>query len=80
MKIDFRSEGFEEILRSQEVASLVTTAGERLAAAAGRGYKASFQQGKTRFRGIVFAGDSNAYRDQLRNNTLQKVLFAGGGG
>ena len=68
--------GFEEIRRSPEIQAEVEALAQGLADEAGRGFVTSSMQGKSRFRAIVFAGDSRAYGAQLRSNVLQKVLFA----
>ena len=72
----WRIAGFEEIRRSPEIQAEVEQLARELATAAGPGFTVSSDQGKSRFRAIVFAGDSRAYGNQLRSNVLQKVLFA----
>ena len=72
-------DGFREIRTSPEMQDEIHSLADELATAAGNGYAVKSRQGtgaKARFGAIVFAYTSRAYGDQLRNNTLQKVLFA----
>ena len=46
-------------------------------AAAGKGFEASVQQGKTRPHGVVKAATFKARRDTVRHNALLKALNAG---
>lgn len=56
---------------------MIESAAERIATAAGKGFEASVQQGKTRPHGVVKAATFKARRDNARHNTLLKALNAG---
>ena len=79
MRIKWDIRGFEAIRRSPEVQDLVSDLSDTILARLPRGYAASGRQGKSRYREIIFADTSSAFRDQLRNNSLQKVLHGLGG-
>lgn len=55
---------------------VIESAAERIAAA-GKGFEASVQQGKTRPHGVVKAATFKARRDNARHNALLKALNAG---
>lgn len=56
---------------------MIESAAERIAAAAGKGFEPSVQQGKTRPHGVVKAATFKARRDNARHNVLLKALNAG---
>lgn len=56
---------------------MIESAAERIASAAGKGFEASVQQGKTRPHGVVKAATFKARRDTVRHNALLKALNAG---
>ncbi|AGG66878.1 hypothetical protein H924_07180 [Corynebacterium callunae DSM 20147] len=66
--------GLEELARGSIAKQLVVDHTERLAAAAGDGFVANYQQGKSRFRGIVFADTWSAKARNAKQNTLVRVL------
>ena len=87
--------GFEEIRRAPKVLNLVDQVSVNFAARAGRGYKASSQQGakgpspswnkkkgkgyQGRARAIVYPDTFRAMRDNAKNNTLVKLMGGPGG-
>lgn len=75
MQIKWDIRGFEEIRRSDEVMGLVSDLSDDILSRLPRGYTSSGRQGKSRYREIIFADSSYAFRDQLRHNSLQKVLY-----
>lgn len=75
MQVKWDIRGFEEIRRSEEVMKLVGDLSDDILARLPRGYTSSGRQGKSRYREIIFADSSYAFRDQLRHNSLQKVLY-----
>lgn len=77
MKINWKMKGFEDVRRMRGVANLVEEVGHSIAVRAGPGYEASFRQGKTRYRGIIFPRTYRAMRDNARNNSLVKALGGG---
>ncbi|WP_313678452.1 hypothetical protein [Corynebacterium stationis] len=64
----------EALVRGAPVQGLVREHGERLAAAAGDGFVASYMQGKSRFGGIVYADTWSAKHRDRRDNVLVRVL------
>lgn len=74
--MEYRSnhKGMEELARGAVAQSLVRQHGERLAAAAGDGFVASYMQGKSRFGGIVYADTWSAKHRDRRDNVLVRVL------
>ena len=64
----------EALVRGAPVQNLVREHGERLAAAAGDGFVASYMQGKSRFGGIVYADTWSAKHRDRRDNVLVRVL------
>ena len=63
-----------ELARGAVAQSLVRQHGERLAAAAGDAFVASYMQGKSRFGGIVYADTWSAKHRDRRDNVLVRVL------
>lgn len=66
--------GLRELLQGEVAQTLVTRHTDRLAEAAGDGFVGSTKQGKTRFRGIVFADTWSAKRREAKQNILLRVL------
>lgn len=66
--------GLRELLRGTAAKTLVIEHGERLANAAGEGFELSTQQGKSRFRGIIYPNTWSARRREAKNNVLIRVL------
>ena len=64
----------EALVRGAPVQNLVREHGDRLAAAAGDGFVASYMQGKSRFGGIVYADTWSAKHRDRRENVLVRVL------
>ena len=74
MKYKPNRAGLRELLRSPDTQALVHQHGDRVRAAAGDGYVASYMQGKSRYRGIVYAETMKAKRREARENVLVRVL------
>lgn len=74
--MEYRSnhKGMEELARGAVAQGLVRENGERLAAAAGDGFVASYMQGKSRFGGIVYADTWSAKHRDRRDNVLVREL------
>lgn len=66
--------GLEELARGPIAQQLVHQHGDRIASAAGDGFVASYQQGKSRYRGIVYPDTWSAIGRNRRDNTLIRVL------
>lgn len=63
---------FDRLRRAPGVQEMVERHTADFAERCGRGYEGSTQQGRTRFRGIVYPGNSRARRDHARNQTMLK--------
>ena len=74
MRYESNHAGMEELARGSVAQGLVRQHGERLAAAAGDGFVASYMQGKSRFGGIVYADTWSAKHRDRRDNVLVRVL------
>lgn len=74
MKYKPNRERLRELLRGEVAQTLVQRHTDRLAGEAGDGFVGSTQQGKSRFRGIVFADTWSAKQREARKNILLKVL------
>lgn len=74
MKIKFNREGFEEVLRSPQVAAWVDREANAVAARAGSNFEASSMQGKSRYRAIVIPSNGQGYYENKRYNLLLKAL------
>lgn len=68
------SAGLEELARGHIAQQLVREHSDRIASAAGDGFVASYQQGKSRYRGIVYPDTWSAIGRNRRDNTLVRVL------
>lgn len=68
------SAGLEELARGPIAQGLVHQHAERIAGAAGDGFVASYQQGRSRYRAIVYADTWSAKGRNRRDNTLVRVL------
>ncbi|MCK7676357.1 hypothetical protein [Corynebacterium pygosceleis] len=73
-RIKWRRKAFQEARRSPETQAAINDLASRGATAAGKGYMWDAQQGRTRYRAIIFADTMRAKRDLLKNNTLVKTL------
>lgn len=74
MKYKPNAAGLKEQLRGPAAQTLVHGHAERVRAAAGDGYVASYMQGKNRYRAIVYAETMKAKRREARENVLVRVL------
>lgn len=79
MRIRWRIKGFKEIRRSEEVREQVRDLSDEILSRLPDGYDWTGMQAKSRYREIIFADSHSAFGDQIRNNSLQKVLFEMGG-
>lgn len=66
--------GLQELLRGSVAKRLVIEHGEKFAAQCGDGFVLSTQQGKTRYRGIVYADTWSAKHRDHRQNVMVRVL------
>lgn len=73
-RIELNSEGVRELLKSPEMAAICQSHAQAIAARAGNGYSVSVYSGRTRVNASVSAVTKEAYQDNLKNNTLLKVV------
>lgn len=67
-------QAFSNLMKSQEVMSVLKSYGDRMAMACGEGYEAdNCTVGGTRARCTVRPVTKEAYQDNLENNTLEKA-------
>lgn len=66
--------GLEELARGPIAQQLTQEHGNRLEGAAGDGFVASYQQGRSRYRGILYPETWSAINRNRRDNTLVRVL------
>lgn len=76
IRIELNSEGVRELLKSQEIAEVCRSHAQEIAGRAGAGYEVTTYTGKTRVNASVHAATDEAYRDNLKNNTLLKAVGA----
>lgn len=73
-RIELNSEGVRELLRSPEMMAVCKSHADQIAARAGTGYEVTTYTGKTRVNASVHVVTDEAYRDNLKNNTLLKAV------
>lgn len=74
VKIEWNNEGFQELLKSSEMQSILGELGEQKANAAGEGYGSEVHVFSKRAVAHVFPETSDASRDNYYHNTLIKVV------
>lgn len=74
VRIELNSEGVRNLLKSAEIAEICRTHAQEIAGRAGSGYEVTTYTGKTRVNASVHAATDEAYRDNLKNNTLLKAV------
>lgn len=75
-KIKFKRNGYgvRAILKSSEVQSLCQEEADKMASAAGPGYVSEPRNYAQRSGAAVYPSNADAWRDNLKNNTLEKVI------
>lgn len=73
-RIELVSEGVQALLKSSEMAAVCQSHAQAIANRAGDGYSVSVYTGKNRVNASVSAVTEEAYRDNLKNNTLLKAV------
>lgn len=63
-----------DLLKGQEMVDVLDSYGKEIQSKAGPGYKSDTYVGKTRVNASIKAGDRRSYRDNLKNNTLLKLI------
>lgn len=74
MRYRSNRQGLRELLQGGIAQNLVRQHTDRLTSAAGDGFEGSTQQGKNRYRGIVYPDSWSAKRRNAKQNTLVRVL------
>lgn len=72
--IELNEAGVRELLKSPEIAAACMAEGQRMAGKAGNGYSADARTGRNRAVIRVKAETQAAIRDNMKNNTLLKVM------
>lgn len=73
-RVELNSDGVRELLQSSEMASICQSLAQGIAGRAGTGYEVSVYTGKTRVNASVHAATEEAWKDNLKNNTLLKAV------
>lgn len=79
IEFDINQDAIKELLNSTELANLIGERVDRIAAAAGPGFKASVRRGKSRVRGSVITTDTASRRAEAESRALTKAVEAGRG-
>ena len=74
VKVKLNKAGIRELMRSAEIMGICRDQANAVAARAGTGYEVNTYTGKNRVNAEVRAETYKAYRDNLKNNTLLKVM------
>lgn len=72
--IEFNSQGFKDLLRSEEVKGYLEEMANKVVSQCGDGYESTIKLMPTRNIAIVRAATREAYKDNLDNNTLLKSI------
>ena len=73
-EIKINYEGIGQLLRGDEVRGVITEIASRAASEAGAGYAHREHDSGQRIIANVYANTEEAWKDNLQNNTLLKVL------
>lgn len=74
MKFKLNSDGVRELLKSQEMQSVLIEKATGIKNRCGEGYTQDVYVGKNRANAMVKAGTYQAKRDNLKNNTILKAV------
>lgn len=75
VRIELNSEGVRELLKSPEIMGICKQHAEQIAGRCGGGYEVTTYTGQNRVNASVHAATDEAYRDNLKNNTLLKAVY-----
>lgn len=78
LRIELNEAGIRQLLQSAEMRAKVEQIGHNVEAAAGDGYEAETRVSGDRVACKVMPSTPHAYYSNLKHNTLQKALWAGG--
>lgn len=73
-KFTLNRKGVSDLLKGQDMVDVLDFYGKEIQSKAGPGYKSDTYIGKTRANASIKAGDYRSYRDNLKNNTLLKLI------
>lgn len=73
-KFTLNRKGISDLLKGQEMVDVLDFYGKEIQSKAGPGYESDTYIGKTRANASIKAGDRRSYRDNLKNNTLLKLI------
>lgn len=74
-KIELNKDGIKELLTSEEVTNMLKGYADSARQKLGDGYEVTtYQNGKTRANASIHAVTTEAYKDNLENNTLLKAV------
>lgn len=73
-KFKLNRKGVSYLLKGQEMVDVLDSYGKEIQLKAGSGYKSDTYIGKTRANASIKVGDRKSYRDNLKNNTLLKLI------
>lgn len=74
VEIKLDSEGIQELLKSDEIMDVLRGQAKKALSGLNSGYAMSEYKGKTRGNVSIYANTKEAYKDNLENNTLLKVV------
>lgn len=77
LHVELNSAGVRELLQSAEMAAICREHADKIAARAGSGYEVTTYTGRTRVNASVHVATQEAYKDNLKNNTLLKAVGGG---
>lgn len=73
--IELNSDGIVELMKSDEIMSILKSEGNAMVARLGEGYAIDpYPNGKTRGNVRVYTETQEAYKDNMNNNTLLKAV------
>ena len=71
---ELNAEGVRQLLKSQEMSQVCQRYANSITGRAGKGYGTDSYSGRNRVNVSVYTETSEAYRDNLKNNTLLKAV------
>ena len=71
---ELNQDGVRQLLKSSEMKSVCQQHAQRIAGRAGTGYEVDTYTGSNRVNASVGTATAEAYRDNLKNNTLLKAV------
>lgn len=73
--IELNSDGIVELMKSDEIMSVLESHGRSMVSSLGEGYSMSkYPNGKSRGNVSVYADSKEAYQDNMNNNSLLKAV------